>query len=381
MLLAAGTVLALASCGNNKAKLSGSLIGADSRKITLEMVSPGGTPTVDTISTDVKGRYSFTVKLPSQQATLYNLKINGEYIPLFISPGERITVNTFFATPRRYTVNGSPESELLKEINDILRNGTTRLDSIANARASIANNEAELEQNTQEYVREYRSTKREHVRFIIGNKDRLAAVYALNQRMPNDEVLFAGENDIVYYRTVADEVSRTYPESPYVNALKREIAAYDSSVELAGQLQEKIDNPDPFPEIAMPDIYGKEQKLSQMLGKVIVLDFWSLGFEQAAVVNAEYRELYGEFHSRGLEIFQVSIDTARPEWVNAVQTQKLPWTTVFDTKGTGSNAARIYNVAQVPANYLIDASGEIIARNLFGDDLRKAVENQLKIKN
>lgn len=379
VLAAAGTLVMFTSCNSGKAKVSGNIVGAPNKKITLEMVSVGGSPTVDTIVTDAKGNFKFAFALPSTQATLYNLKINGEYIPLFISPGERITVDTFYESPRSYAVAGSPESGLLHEITDILREGTLRLDSLARAQSLLEGDKGEIERNTREYIREYHRIKRSHIAFIITNKGSLAAIYALNQRLPNDEDLFTGENDIIYYRTVAEEVELTYPNSPYVAALKRDIANYESEYELLGRLQRAIDSePLTFPEIEMSDIYGKAQKLTDRKGKVIILDFWSLGFDRASVVNAEYRELYSELHGKGLEIFQVSVDSSRPDWVSAVQDQRLPWTTLFDTKGSGLVAARLYNVTSVPSNYLISASGDIVARDLYGDDLRRAVEKEIK---
>ena len=377
-LALAGALILMSSCNTNKAKVSGRFIGADKQALVLQGVSPTGSAKADTVLTDGKGNFKFSVKLPDSQTTLYNLTVGEESIPLFISPGEKIEISSFYENPRNYNINGSEESSLLKEVNDILRNGTFTLDSIAQSQSLFNPTDEQRQANARAYLREYQRIKREQIRFIVSNNGSLAAIYALSQRLPNDDVLFNGDSDIIYYRSVAEKVAENYPDSPYLASLQKDIAAFDNTEEILRNLQEQLDNPSSFPDIEMPDIYGEKQKLSDRTGLVILLDFWSTKFEQNPVVNAEYRELYNEFNSKGFTIYQVSIDDSRPEWVSAVQNQKLPWTTVFDTKGSGNYSARVYNVNTIPANYLISAGGDIVERNLFGDELRKAVEREVR---
>lgn len=348
--------------------------------IVLETVSSGNSIWADSTSTDAGGGFRFAPELPSGQTTLYNLKINGTIIPVFISPGDKVLITSSYEAPRSYTVEGSRESELLKEITDIMSGGARTLDSLY--RISLSTDDEVLRGKIAlEYTEEYRRVKRDHIKFIMANHGTLAAVYSLNQRLPGDEYLSDGTNDIVYYRDVAEHASENYPDSPYVDALKKEIANYDATMTLAGEVAEMAENPASFPEIEMPDRYGRPQKLSDRTGKVIILDFWSCEFPEAAVMNAEYKELYEDFAGAGLEIYQVSIDDSRPEWISAVQGQQIPWTTVFDTQRTGSTVARNYNVTEIPANYIIGADGAIIGRNVFGDKLRAEVTKAVgKIK-
>lgn len=375
-LILAGSV----SCGKNGASVEGRFTGTGTGTPILEMVSAGNSVWADSTDADAGGNFRFKPELLSGQTTLYNLKVNGAVIPLFISPGEKVVVTSSYENPRSYNVAGSRESELLKEITDIMAGGAQKLDSLYKISLTVEG-ETRRGEIVQEYSDEYMRVKREHIKFIMTNHGTLAAVYALNQRLPGDEFLSDGANDIVYYRDVAQHAAENYPDSPYLAALRKEISNYDATMALAGEMAEKVENPASFPEIEMPDRYGRPQKLSDRTGKVIVLDFWSREFPEAAVMNAEYKELYEEFSGRGLEIYQVSIDDSRPEWIAAVQDQQIPWTTVFDTHRTGSTAARNYNVTEIPANYLIGADGAIIARNVFGDRLRKEVAKAVgKIK-
>ncbi len=89
------------------------------------------------------------------------------------------------------------------------------------------------------------------------------------------------------------------------------------------------------------------------------------------------KELYETAHERGLEIYQVSLDTQKALWVAAVQDQKLPWVSVGDMLGTKSPAAVNYNITRLPANFLIGRDGTIAGRNLFGKELAGEVNKLL----
>ena len=81
---------------------------------------------------------------------------------------------------------------------------------------------------------------------------------------------------------------------------------------------------------------------------------------------------------KGFEIYQVSIDQNRAEWVDAIDQDKLTWINVGDMEEGSALAARVYNIQSVPANYLLDKDGAIVAKNLKGPGLEKAVANLLK---
>jgi hypothetical protein len=119
---------------------------------------------------------------------------------------------------------------------------------------------------------------------------------------------------------------------------------------------------------------GKTRNLSELAGKVVILDFWVVSLESSPIINAEYKELYADLKDRGLEIYQINMGDQRPEWVAAVNNQKLPWISVFDPRGRSGMAAMSYNVTKVPLNIVIDRDGNIVARDLYGDALRSRIE-------
>jgi peroxiredoxin len=367
----------LTSCGkSDQGRISGQFIGAAESPVYLEKVIPGqATPAVDTIVTNAKGEFDITVTLPGGEPTLYNLRYGGDMVPLFVSPRERVSVMSL-GDLEGYRVSGSPESELIWQLHGILSGGARSLDSLSVLFRSIP--EGERKDNLRrEWYDKYLNIKRRQLTFIVENAGSLAAVYALSQRLPGDDVLFGGDNDYVYYQMVADSVAQRYPTSRYVRALQREVAESAAARELAGRLEREGIAEVDYPDIDLPDMYGQRMKLSSLEGKVIVLDFWITTDTQSRLVNADMKELWGEYSDRGLAIYQVSLDTSKSQWINAVQEQKLPWTTVCDFRGEQTAAARLYNVTAIPCNFVFDREGNIVGRNLYGDALEKKLRELL----
>ena len=373
--LALCAALALAtSCNGDKAKISGRIAGPQQSTVVLEQITAAGSVAVDSVTTDRKGNFRFDLGVPPCGTTFYNLRIGDDRIPLFVAPGEKVTVSSLYGNPDSYLVDGSRESVLVKELHDTMNAGVRRLDSLSRLITSSDRDPDRRRAHIREYGREYSRLKREQIKFIVSNCRSLAALYGLYQRLPDDKTLFNGDSDIIYYRLVADSVGKYYPGSPYVAALRSQVDTADANEELARMVCESICNPASYPDIALPDMYGDIRRLSAVGEKVILLDFWAAAAPGSAIYNAELREVYDRFATSGFEIYQVGTDTDRQAWTNAVQAQALPWISVCDFRGLDGIAPRIYNIDRVPANYLIDASGEIVGRNIPADRLAEQVE-------
>lgn len=375
--VAFGIALCAASCSDNKARISGRFVGNGDNMVVLEQVSPQESMAVDSVITDSKGNFRFRISLPFDGPVRYNLKINDAAIPLIISEGENVRITSQYGTPANYSVEGSSESELVRELHCILDEGAVRLDSIANSRFLYVRDSAERKEGMRVYAKEFHKIKREHVRFIIANNGTIASVYALFQRLPNDHTLMNRETDVVYYRMVADSVSKYHSDSPYLIHLKSILNAMHERDELKRLLAENLKNPASYPEIELSDMYGNKQRLSDNHGKVILLDFCASASPEGAVNNAELKEIYEEYGCRGFEIYQVGLDRSKPAWVNAVQDQKLPWICVSDHSGIDGIVPRTYNINKSRSNYLINTEGEIVGRDLYGKRLKDEVARQV----
>jgi glutathione peroxidase-family protein len=132
------------------------------------------------------------------------------------------------------------------------------------------------------------------------------------------------------------------------------------------------------PELKGSDMFGKEQSLSSLAGNVILVDFWSAEMGNNNILNAELKELYKRYEAKGFRVYQVSADTSKAIWITAVQEQALPWVSVCDFGGANSPMLRAYNVKKLPSNYLIDRNGNIVAKDLYGEALKRELAKIFK---
>lgn len=378
LIVLAAAMVGFCACSTDSATLSGEFAACADKNVYLEYVAADGSISADSVRTNANGRFDMKVALPDGEATLYNLRCEERNILLIIAAGERVTVNSVPGLIDGYTVSGSAESALVKEIKNIMGFGSAKLDSLVTV-YNETSSKALQERINKDYAKEYYAIKRKQIEFIVTHSGSLAAIYALNQRLPNDSVLFNGDNDIVYYRQVADEVAKNYPNSPYLKTLQQAIEQYDQQMEVVRMFNSAIEaGPAPFPELNLPDMFGKKQSLVANLGKVILVDFWTMGDQEANFRNAELKEIYEQYKDRGFEIYQISVDSSKPAWIELVQKQKLPWISVCDFMGAQSPAVQLYNVQNVPQNFLVDQEGNIVARNAYGANLRKELSKLIK---
>ncbi len=358
--------LFLCGCRSSKVKISGRFVGNEAKTVYLEQVTPLAQSAIDSTLLDAQGNYRFLLKTAPQSPGLYNIVYNGERIPLFLAAGDRVEVGSVGNVVRNYTVAGSEESELLRRFYQAFVTGAQNLDKLAQRFSEAGLTEAARQSLIKEYTTEYYRIRREQLHFIIEHKASLAAVYALYQRLPGDTYLFNGDSDVVYFRTVAEALEQSHPESPYLQSLLAEITRMDARINLSSHITETG-----YPDLEMSDIYGKKIRLSSLLGKVVLLDFWSAELGNSNVLNAELKEIYAKYaHANTpFEVYQVAIDTSKPAWITAVQEQQLPWISVSDLRGKASTSLGMYNVQKLPTNFLIDKEGTLVARDIYGKSL------------
>ncbi|MDO3695932.1 TlpA disulfide reductase family protein [Wenyingzhuangia sp. chi5] len=135
------------------------------------------------------------------------------------------------------------------------------------------------------------------------------------------------------------------------------------------KLNEYVKIGDHFIDFEMNDINGNSKKLSTFKGKTILLEFWASWCVPCRQENPNLLKTYEEFNTKGFEIFAVSLDNNKNNWIKAIKEDNLKWENVSDLKGNSNTAAFTYGVHSVPNNFLIDENGLIIAQNVRGNEL------------
>jgi peroxiredoxin len=133
------------------------------------------------------------------------------------------------------------------------------------------------------------------------------------------------------------------------------------------------------PDFSAPNPEGKMVSLKESLGKITLIDFWASWCKPCRIENPNVVALYNEFHEKGLNIVGVSLDKegAHDKWTEAIATDNLTWTQVSNLKFWQDPVARLYNIESIPATFLLDESGRIIAKDLRGEELRNKVAELL----
>lgn len=153
--------------------------------------------------------------------------------------------------------------------------------------------------------------------------------------------------------------------------------------DLARQLVELLPAPGPqigdwAPDIRLENVEGKSMSLSSLKGNYVLLDFWASWCRPCRIEAPHVVEAFHQFKDLGFTVFSVSLDSNRERWLKAIETDGMVWHHVSDLKGWKSAGAAKYGIRSIPATYLIDPQGKIIAKDLRGPELAEALKNNLQ---
>jgi peroxiredoxin len=365
---------ALVSCGSN-ARIDGTLTDAASSEVIVKLLESNRYEVLDTVKTDASGHFSYKVDVTEGQPEFVYLFYGEKKIAsLLLEAGDKVGVVS--DTLGHVTFEGSEESVKLAEVEKAYAAALAEFEDIA-LLMSAATDQADFDRLAKNMSDAYVAYYRDRVRYIMENSKSLTVIPVFYQSLGENLPLFSQNTDAILFMNIADSLETVYPESKYVKALRRDAETRFGYLEL----QERIVNAEEvgYPEIELPDLEGKMRKLSDMQSRVVIVCFWSAAQAQQNMFNIEFfKPLYEQYHSKGLDIYQVSLDVDKTLWATTVRGQKLPWTNVCDSRGAQSPYVSLYNLAAVPAAFII-ADGELVDGKVVDEaSLRKLLNDLLK---
>jgi len=312
------------------------------------------------------------------EPTFYSISVrSGGAITLLAEQGEVINVKFDSKAMLNYTVTGSIGSSKVQTLAVEFAKSKIKVDEL---RDKYVKSESELEKARleDEFEQTIKAQKEFNLKFIKENPMSKANVMAIYQKYNDNLFVFDSSDDLLTLKTVASAWRALYPESEYTKGMIDEIKRIEKAIRDT-QLKELISQSEiSIPELEIANKNGVKVKLSSLKGKVVLLDFWFTGNTNSLLDNRELLEIYKKYKGKGFEIYQVALDTNRDEWISAVESANLPWISVCEGSANGSQAAMLYNVQQIPANFLIGKNQDIIGKNLYGNNLKKALAEALK---
>ncbi|MBQ2807969.1 MAG: AhpC/TSA family protein [Bacteroidaceae bacterium] len=142
-------------------------------------------------------------------------------------------------------------------------------------------------------------------------------------------------------------------------------------------LMAKTDRGAKAPDFTLANVNGGDVTMSAVKGKIKIIDFWASWCGPCRLNNPALKKLYEEFHSKGLEIIGVSLDTDKAAWEKAIEKDGLTWFNVSSLKGWDCDVVRLYNVKGVPSLFILDEYDNVMATGLRGEQLRAFLEENL----
>jgi len=328
--------------------VDGVIVDASSEKLYLEHTALLKSVVVDSCTLSASGDFTLRATSPVYP-DFYRLRIGSLSLPLAVDSTETITVVTRRdSLPYTQAIEGSPNSVVMAELRATARNSSR--DELREASKKV----------------------------IVANPGSLAAYYAVFLKQGGQYIWnIFDSSDRRMYQAVATSFHTWMPEYERTKTLYNQVLdviQVERSLKSQEAMRQFIDaSENSLLDITLPDEYGEMQSLSELQGEVVVLDFSTSEMENSVGYNFELRELYNNYHRRGLEIYSVSVDRNKLLWEQTVE--NLPWITVYADANTAASVLMKYNVQGLPTLYLLDRDGNVQGRyidfNKLESDIRK----------
>ena len=376
--------LAFTSCNNKKFHINGNITEATDSMLYLENLSLNGPVKIDSVKLGEDGSFAFDENaMDSITPEFYRLRIANQSINLSIDSTETVKVKASYPQMSyKYEVEGSENCSKIKDlslkqmilqsnINGIVKSPNIGIDSVDVIVARMLD----------AYKQDIK------VNYIFKEPMKASSYYALFQTIQLGNVnslIFNPRNnkdDVRVFAAVATSWDTYYPGAERGKNLHNIAIEGMKDIRIIEnqRAQQQIDaskvSVNGCIDLAMEDSKGQVRRLTDLKGKVVLLDFHLFASSESTKRIMMLRELYNKYHAAGLEIYQVSVDPNEHFWKTS--TAALPWICVRDEGGIQGQSLQLYNVQNIPTFFLIDRSNTLKARDAQIKDIDEAIKNLL----
>ena len=376
--------LAFTSCNNKKFHINGNITEATDSMLYLENLSLNGPVKIDSVKLGEDGAFAFDENaMDSITPEFYRLRIANQSINLSIDSTETIKVKASYPQMSyKYEVEGSENCSKIKELSIkqmILQNNINAIAKSPNM--GIDSVDVIVARMLDGYKQDIK------VNYIFKEPMKASSYYALFQTIQLGNVnslIFNPRNnkdDVRVFAAVATSWDTYYPGAERGKNLHNIAIEGMKDIRIIEnqRAQQQIDaskvSVNGCIDLAMEDSKGQVRRLTDLKGKVVLLDFHLFASSESTKRIMMLRELYNKYHAAGLEIYQVSVDPNEHFWKTS--TAALPWICVRDEGGIQGQSLQLYNVQSIPTFFLIDRSNTLKARDAQIKDLDEAIRNLL----
>ena len=371
---------ALVACSSGpQFKVTGKVDGADGKMLYLEASALEGIVPLDSVKLKADGTFSFESSRPASPE-FYRLRVDDKVINLAVDSTETLTVTAPYATfATGYQVTGSPDCEKIKQLTLLQTKLQADADRLAEDAQARRIGMDVYQQRLSALLKKYKDEVK--INYIFAAPNTTAAYFALFQKL-NNYLIFDplnSKDDVKCFAAVATSLNNRYPDADrtknlyniVIKGMKNTRTPQQTVVEIPEENVQETGVID----INLRDLRGAAHKLTDLKGKVVLLDFTVYQSAVSASHNYMLRDLYDKYAKQGLEIYQVSLDADEHYWKTIAS--NLPWICVRDAAGVYSSVVSLYGVQSLPSVFLINRDNELRARGETIKDLEAAVKRLL----
>jgi len=369
ILLLAGLSL-LASCskvGDNEYLISGTATGIDNGKMAiLQIQNEMGPVSKDTVKVE-NGKFEFKGKFTEGPEIGFILieNLDSGMVPFILENGE-INITVDKDTIQKSKIGGTNNNDKFQEYNDgssviykkmlaFQKNNQQKFMDAQKINDTVTMNSLRKQNMTfQKDMDKFSET------FVEKNPNAFLSALLL-ENFIGRQTLEAAKIEKMY-NALASDIKKTKSGARVNDFIKSQNAITIGSV---------------APDFSAPNPEGKNVSLKESLGKVTIIDFWASWCGPCRAENPNVVALYNEFHPKGLNIIGVSLDKDAAKWKEAIAKDQLTWTHISNLKFWDDAIAKQYNVKSIPATFILDASGKIVAKDLRGAELKAKIAELL----